>query len=477
MEDDTFASVAWDTRASDPSDEPFSANPIEEPLAPSSHEEQTSLANGNSNAGPSQHYESQPQKADELVTKLKREGSLIVEVKDPVKELEGTKEMFVSYLVSSQTSLPHFSSTSSSIRRRFQDFVFLREHLSRDFPAAVVPPLPDKHRLEYITGDRFSPEFIERRRIDLELFLIRLSRHPELSRAKLLQSFLESTEWNVVMHQHLAHPPNNESPERSTILDNLSDTLLNAFTKVRKPDERFVEMKDGLDKFQECLTGVERYSNRGKNRAVDLSSDYEDFAQGIQGLGYLESGITEPLTKFENGLLDFSTHLRETASSSQEPFNHSLSSLLAYATAFSSVLKLRDQKQLDFEELSAYLSSLASERDRLAGGHSAGLGITGYFKEKIETLRNGETELSRQMRIRKLDGKMKELEDAVTSAAETLEAFNTEVEKEHDVFQLAKRHEMKDLLGKYAEGQIEMYRKSIDDWDKIIPYISRIQVD
>jgi hypothetical protein len=32
-------------------------------------------------------------------------------------------------------------------RRRFQDFVFLRDHLSKDFPACVVPPLPDKHRL------------------------------------------------------------------------------------------------------------------------------------------------------------------------------------------------------------------------------------------------------------------------------------------------------------------------------------------
>lgn len=48
-------------------------------------------------------------------------------------------------------------------RRRFQDFVFLRDHLAKDFPACVVPPLPDKHRLEYLTGDRFSDEFLERR--------------------------------------------------------------------------------------------------------------------------------------------------------------------------------------------------------------------------------------------------------------------------------------------------------------------------
>lgn len=52
------------------------------------------------------------------------------------------------------------------MRRRFQDFNFLREHLVKNFPACVVPPIPDKHRLEYIKGDRFAPEFVEKRRYE-----------------------------------------------------------------------------------------------------------------------------------------------------------------------------------------------------------------------------------------------------------------------------------------------------------------------
>ena len=66
------------------------------------------------------------------------------------------------------------------------------------------------------------------------------------------------------MHQHLAHPPAPEPPP--SLLDNLSDTLLNAFAKVRKPDERFVEVKDGLDKFEEGLTGMKRIEDRTKTR-------------------------------------------------------------------------------------------------------------------------------------------------------------------------------------------------------------------
>ena len=130
----------------------------------------------------------------------KWEGYLITSVKDPAKELAETKDAYVSYLVSAkvrlllrcrrtlngaqppaQTNLPIFSTPNPSSRRRFQDFVFLRNHLKIDFPACVVPPLPDKHRLgtlasggssvfsqsaEYVTGDRFSPEFMEKRRLE-----------------------------------------------------------------------------------------------------------------------------------------------------------------------------------------------------------------------------------------------------------------------------------------------------------------------
>lgn len=47
-------------------------------------------------------------------------------------------------------------------------------------------------------------------------------------------------------------------------------------------------------------------------RLADLATDYEDFAQSVQGLGFLESGITEPLARFERSIMDFSESLRKT---------------------------------------------------------------------------------------------------------------------------------------------------------------------
>lgn len=74
------------------------------------------------------------------------------------------------------------------------------------------------------------------------------------------------------MHAHNSHPPGAEAAGPTGILDSLSDTLLNAFTKVRKPDERFLEMREGIDKFEEGMSGTERVILRNRTRTSGESS-------------------------------------------------------------------------------------------------------------------------------------------------------------------------------------------------------------
>lgn len=75
-------------------------------------------------------------------------------------------------------------------------------------------------------------------------------------------------------------------------------------------------------------------------------------------------------------------------------------------------------------------------------------------------------------------------------AHETSTAFSNEVLKEHAVFELSKKEEMKDMLQRYADGQVEMFQKvslpecwvelmkqAMDDWDRIVPVLQRIRVD
>ncbi|KAF8756236.1 PhoX homologous domain, present in p47phox and p40phox [Rhizoctonia solani] len=515
MDEDIFDSVTWDTQASepvrDPYDPEFQTETVTSPV-------QTPGVSSASGPGYRQSVDST---GDADASTPKWSGYLFVQVKDPVKELDGTKDVYISYKVEARTNLPTFSQSNPSARRRFQDFVFLREHLSRDFPACVVPPLPDKHRMEYLTGDRFGPEFVEKRRLDLHRFLERLARHPTLQRSTLVRAFFESTEWSVQMHAHLTHPPHPDDRDRSPaspakLLDAVSDTLLNAFARVRKPDDRFIDMRDSGDRFIEALTIQERLWGRSRSRTIgkykpyhhseqgmrilgtglydmteltlnsllDMAADYHDLAVAVQGLGFLESGITDPLNHFSNTLLEFSALLKHNAHDTADPLLSHLHSLHQYAQTQRAVLRLRDQKQLDFEELSDYLSGVTAERDRLSAlisgraGSRAGLGQ--FLREKVDALRGADDDRSRVERMDKLDKKIKEasrLEEAVTNANEVSNAFSDETLKEHAIFQHAKRAEMKEMLGNLADGQIELYKSAMEEWDRIIPILQRIRVD
>ena len=69
---------------------------------------------------------------------------------------------------------------------------------------------------------------------------------------------------------------------------------------------------------------------------------------------------------------------------------------------------------MDFEELTDYLSNATNERDRLSAvisGHagSTGLGIGSYLREKVDALRGADDDRSRVEKMRKLDGRIKEV--------------------------------------------------------------------
>ncbi|GAC74848.1 vacuolar sorting protein VPS1 [Moesziomyces antarcticus T-34] len=513
-EEDTFTSVTWENR-----DAASGSQPVFSTMPSSSTNAAAGPSTTSASSAAAAGLARDPFASDDP-SELTWAGYLMVQVLEPRKELEGQKDAFISYGIRAETNLAHFSRTYMATRRRFNDFTFLREGLKRDFPACVVAPLPDKHRLEYLTGDRFSTEFIERRTQELQLFLERICRHPTLQRSQLLRSFLESSEWHVDMHAHnSSHSATNAAASGTSalvsgshvenagppgLLDSISDHFLNAFSKVRKPDQRFEEIRESIDKLEEGLAGTERVLSRNRNRIAalpfgdlyapqlgtaleDLSTDYEDLATSIEGLGYLESGITEPLNKFAAAMLEVARLERATSAKSTDSMLWQMQAMLAYARAHKSVLKLRDTKQVDFEELTDYLSGVVSERDRLASlsspygaghGHGGvrGAGISGYIKDKVDHLRGVDEERTRVGRMQRLDGKIGELGDAVTSAHDTSHAFNAQVMREHQIFHQAKQLELKDVLATHADGQIELYTELVGVFDALIPQLERIRV-
>lgn len=75
--------------------------------------------------------------------------------------------------------------TRITVMRRFSHFVMLHTALSRRLPGIALPPLPEK---QY--AGRFSEDFIEARRGDLERYLNKIVRHPVVRYAEIVVFFL-----------------------------------------------------------------------------------------------------------------------------------------------------------------------------------------------------------------------------------------------------------------------------------------------
>lgn len=195
------------------------------------------------------------------------------------------------------------------------------------------------------------------------------------------------------------------------MLDSISDSVLNAFSKIKTPDERFVHMKEQLDKLEENLTLLEKTLNRTNKRQDDLHLDYKEFSASMQGLAHLESGITVPILRFAETIGEYSKLLKTHFDTAELDWSNEIHDYLAYCTAIKTVLKLRDQKQVDFEELTEYLAVTEKERERTMypttmGG---GLNITGYLTDKLQEVRGVDSEKMRREKILKLDMRIREV--------------------------------------------------------------------
>ncbi|KAJ2158137.1 intercellular trafficking and secretion [Coemansia sp. RSA 552] len=397
-----------------------------------------------------------------------------VAVDEPRKEGEGTSNPFVTYLVTTtRTNRKTREIRRYALRRRFQDFAWLHEQLSRQFSACVVPPLPGKHRLEYLTGDRFGEGFVGKRKHGLERFLRRILLHPSLRTSHHVTVFLEAKDWSS---EYEAKKPKSEN---SGVLDSLSDTLMNTFSKVRKRDERFSEMREAVARLADNLGRTQKLYLRVTKRQQDLQQAYEELGTGLVDLGDIETGMTLGLVETGNALKAHHLALRRLAEQTEDLFLGEIEEYISYCEAYLEMLKARDQKQAEFEDLTEFLQQTTTERDRLTNYQSAAgvTAVANFIKGKVRDLRGVDPAVSRQQRIERLAERIVELESAVESSQEGLEIFSDVMLEDYDVFSHIKQHDFKRAFSALAASHIEFYSRAVDIWKAVIPELEKLPVD
>lgn len=256
-------------------------------------------------------------------------------------------------------------------------------------------------------------------------------------------------------------------PGTGGVFDTFADSFINAFTKMNKADRRFIEVREKSDKLDEDVGHVEKVIARVVRREADLETDMRDLAEQFQKLITLEPGVEPAVHAFAASVEDTAAGLRRLRDHTDQDYLGSLRDMGAYSLALKALLKAREQKQLDHEQLTDYLNRATVDRDGLVSGYGSG-GAGSFIRSKIEDVRGVDHEASRRERIRKLEMRIDELTTEAERAKKTSEAFDEEVVKEVVDFERIKRIELKRQFGGLADAHVGFYDNLIDIWERYV---------
>lgn len=137
-------------------------------------------------------------------------------------------------------------------------------------------------------------------------------------------------------------------------------------------------------------------------------------------------------------------------------FLNDVHELLNYCNAAKDKLAERDQKQVDFEDMSTSLQAIMLEKERILHPNkgSANMNISEFMTDKMN-----DHNRARNERLFRLDTKIKELEENVAKANDDNNSYSSQMIKEYDIFQRAREIELKQGLTAYADCHIDFYKK------------------
>lgn len=320
--------------------------------------------------------------------------------------------------------------------------------------------------MEYVRGDRFGTDFTHRRASSLHRFLKRCALHPVLRRAALLTIFLESQDWNAHMR---SHPKRNSSASDHglSVFDSFADTFVNAFTRIHKPDKRFIEVREKADKLDEDVGHVSRIVARIARREADIETDYADLSIQFMKLTAMEPGVQADVHSFAQAVEQTAKGMTGLKEHTDQVYLTSLRDMESYTASLKALLKLREQKQLDYEGLTDYLHKATFEREALASNHQSSTPAS-FIRSKIEDARGVDHDQARRERMRKLEMQIERLVQEVENARRSSEAFDGEVVRETQDFERIKAEEFKDCLGDFADQNAAFYSSVISTWETFI---------
>uniref|UniRef100_A0A672SW06 Sorting nexin 1 n=1 Tax=Sinocyclocheilus grahami TaxID=75366 RepID=A0A672SW06_SINGR len=205
---------------------------------------------------------------------------LNIAVTNPEKIGDGMNA-YMSYKVSTQTTLPMFLNKTFSVRRRFSDFLGLYEKISAKHSLVVGK----EFLMLTLVGkeDSSSAEFVEKRRAALERYLQRVVAHPSLLQDPDVREFLERDELpRAVNTQALS------GPGLLKMINRVSDAVNKMTIKINESDNWFESKLQEVENEEQLLRRLHAAVDSLVNHRKELCSNTVVFSKSVAMLGSVE---------------------------------------------------------------------------------------------------------------------------------------------------------------------------------------------
>ncbi|EGV65849.1 hypothetical protein CANTEDRAFT_101839 [Yamadazyma tenuis ATCC 10573] len=435
-------------------------------------------------------------------------------VSEPIRDVDQSSKPFISYLVTTETDNPSLIKLTTkvtetqikvSVRRRYGDFRNLYHCLNNDFPFLLIPPLPSKSNLKYLTGDTFSQEFVHKRLNSLNRFIKFINGHKILSQSSVYHLFLsDSNDW-LSFSKNIKISNISDVEKEQSFTSNMvnkvvneeliAETVMNFLTPSKHKKEtnkEILEITDKLKKMYENLLKLDKIFARLSKKNSDLSIDYHLFSQQIEKLAVVNEtcntdlvSINDNFKFFAECLNQYSENWSKSFTFINESFLTSLKDCSKYIVNLTNLIELQHNKKIDLQVLQEYLDKARNELNSFPAT-SSGQGThrlppspiknktggivnntTQLIRDTLSTSANGNISSSNtETKRAKLEAKVHQLEHEVELQTNLVqELINKITNEEYPNWDKFNKTELKSSMLELCDNQIDFYKGLVDNWN------------
>ncbi|XP_070323854.1 sorting nexin-7 isoform X2 [Odocoileus virginianus] len=297
---------------------------------------------------------------------------LFITVDEPESHVT-TIETFITYRIITKTSRGEFDSSEFEVRRRYQDFLWLKEKLEEAHPTLIIPPLPEKFIVKGMV-ERFNDDFIETRRKALHKFLNRIADHPTLTFNEDFKIFLTAEAWEFSSHKK-------QGPGLLSRMGQSVRAVALSMKGVKSRPEEFMEMNNFIEIFSHKINLIDKISQRIYKEEREYLDEMKEYGPIHILWSASEEDLADTLKSVASCIDECCKATEKRMSGLSEALLPVVHEYVLYSEMLMAVMKRRDQIQAELDSKVEALTSKKADTDLLTEE-------IGKLEDKVECANN-----------------------------------------------------------------------------------------